>query len=126
MQQVVPALRITDYRRSKTFYVDGLGFAVEWEHRFEPHLPVFAQVTREGMTIFLTAHTGDCPVGGLVHFYVPDVDACCAEFESRGVAIPHPPSEDIPGLRDMTILDPDGNKLRFCQRLEDWQRTPPA
>ena len=40
MQNVYPALRITDYEKSKSFYVDGLGFRIEWEHRFAPHLPV--------------------------------------------------------------------------------------
>jgi hypothetical protein len=29
MQQVVPAMRITDYARSKAFYVDGLGFHID-------------------------------------------------------------------------------------------------
>ena len=28
-------------------------------------------------------------------------------------------------LRDMTVLDPDGNKFRFCTRLEDWKRASP-
>ena len=30
-QRVIPALRITNYERSKTYYVTTLGFAVEWE-----------------------------------------------------------------------------------------------
>ena len=55
---------------SKQFYVDGLGFQVDWEHRFEPGFPVFAQVSRDGLAFFLTEHTGDCPVGGLIHLYV--------------------------------------------------------
>jgi len=38
MQQVVPALRITNYVRSKAFYVDGLGFHIDWEHRFDESL----------------------------------------------------------------------------------------
>jgi catechol 2,3-dioxygenase-like lactoylglutathione lyase family enzyme len=75
------------------------------------------------MTVFLTEHKGDCSVGGLVHFYVPDVDAWNAEFESRGVRVTEPPNEDLPGLRTMTVADPDGNKLRICTRLEGWSRT---
>ncbi|EAD8123256.1 VOC family protein, partial [Listeria monocytogenes] len=46
MQKVIPALRITDYTRSKEFYIDGMGFQIDWEHRFEPHFPVFAQITK--------------------------------------------------------------------------------
>jgi catechol 2,3-dioxygenase-like lactoylglutathione lyase family enzyme len=122
MQRVMPTLRITDYARSKAFYVDGLGFQIDWEHRFEPHLPVFMQVSRDEMAFFLTQHTGDCPAGGLLHLYVSDVDAWHAEFVSRGVAIHEPPNQSLPGLRDMTIVDPDGNKLRICTRLPEWSR----
>ena len=93
------ALRITDEARSKAFYVDGLGFRVDWEHRFEPRFPVFMQVSRDGMSIYLTEHTGDCEAGGLVHFYVPDVDAWYAEFLARGVVVKEPPNEDLEGLQ---------------------------
>jgi catechol 2,3-dioxygenase-like lactoylglutathione lyase family enzyme len=122
VQQVVPALRITDEAVSRAFYVDRLGFQVEWEHRFQPDFPVFLRITRDGMTVFLTQHRDDCPPGALVHFYVADVDAWYTEFLSRGVAIHSPPSEDIPGLRDMLVVDPDGNKLRFCTLLSDTSR----
>jgi predicted enzyme related to lactoylglutathione lyase len=116
MQQVIPALRITNYARSKAFYVEGLHFTVAWEHRFEPGFPVFMELTREGMSIYLTEHSGDCQVGGLVHFFVPDVDAWYAEWQSQGIAI-EPPNEDLPGLRGIWITDPDGNQLRVMTRL---------
>lgn len=50
MQPVVPALRITNYERSKAFY-QALGFQVDWEHRFEPNFPVFMEISREGMSL---------------------------------------------------------------------------
>jgi hypothetical protein len=75
VQRVIPALRITNYERSRPYYVEVLGFAVEWEHRFAPRLPVFASIVRDGMQLYLTEHSGDCEVGGLVHFLIPDVDS---------------------------------------------------
>jgi catechol 2,3-dioxygenase-like lactoylglutathione lyase family enzyme len=117
-QFVVPALRITDYQRSKAFYVNGLGFHIEWEHRFEPHLPVFMQISREGLVFYLTQHSGDCQAGGLIHLFVPDVDAWFTELTRKGVPVRTPPSESIPGLRDMTVVDPDDNKLRVCTRVK--------
>jgi Glyoxalase superfamily protein len=95
---------------------------VEWEPRFTPQLPVFLCSKRDEMEILLTAHTGDCPVGGLVHLDVPDVDAWDAELQVKGVPVQEPPNESMQGLRDMTVVDPDGNKLRFCTRLEGWSR----
>jgi catechol 2,3-dioxygenase-like lactoylglutathione lyase family enzyme len=122
-QRVMPTLRITNYATSKKFYVEGLGFQVDWEHRFEPHFPVFMQVSRDGLAFFLTEHSGDCPVGGLIHLYVPDVDSWFVEFQARGVPVQEPPNECLQGLRSMTVLDPDGNKLHICTRLEEWSRT---
>lgn len=40
---VIPQLRITDARRSVAFYVDGLGFRIDWENRFEPGFLVSVQ-----------------------------------------------------------------------------------
>lgn len=72
-QTVTPQFRITDALRSIAFCVDGLGFKIDWEHRFEPEFPVFMQLTRAGQTIFLTEHAGDCQVGRAAYFVVPDV-----------------------------------------------------
>lgn len=113
-QRVIPALRITDYERSKTYYVETLGFAVEWEHRFEPHFPVFMSIIRDGMRIYLSEHTGDCQVGGLVHFVIANVDEWHAEFRTRGAVVAEAPNNDL-GFRNMTIVDPDGNQLRFME-----------
>ena len=113
-QRVISALRIIDYERSKAYYVNTLGFTVDWEHRFEPHFPVFMSVVRDGMQLYLTQHSGDCQVGGLVHFVIPDVDAWHREFRERGAKVAEAPNNDL-GFRNMTIVDPDGNQLRFME-----------
>jgi len=113
-QRVVPALRITSYERSKSYYVEKLGFAVEWEHRFGPNFPVFMSIARDGMQIYLSEHAGDCQVGGLVHFLIPDVDAWHREFKEQGAVVAEAPNNDL-GFRNMTVADPDGNQLRFME-----------
>jgi catechol 2,3-dioxygenase-like lactoylglutathione lyase family enzyme len=125
VQQVVPTLRITDYFASRAFY-ERMGFVVDWEHRFKPDFPVFMQISRDGMSLFLTQHSGDCTFGALVHIYVSDVDAWYAEFELRGVPVESAPNEDLPGLRSMMIHDPDGNKIAVHTRLKNWKRDSPA
>ena len=117
-QTVTPQFRITDARRSIAFYVDGLGFAIDWEHRFEPRYPVFMSLTRAGQTIFLTEHAGDCQVGGAAYLVVPDVDACYREFTARGIAPTSPPVDMPWGPREMVVTDPDGNRLRFATPSE--------
>ncbi|MGH9847416.1 MAG: glyoxalase superfamily protein, partial [Blastocatellia bacterium] len=97
--------------------VDGLGFTIEGEHRFAPGMPVFLTISRDGLSFYLTEHTGDCQVGGLVFLYVPDVDAWYEEWRNRGVPIRQPPANNLPGLRDMTVVDPDSNKICVLTRL---------
>jgi catechol 2,3-dioxygenase-like lactoylglutathione lyase family enzyme len=111
-QTVFPELRITDYARSKAFYVDGLGFQIDWEHRFEPNLPVFMQLTRAGQSLFLSEH-GNSKVGGAAYFFVPDVDAWYRDFTGAGVRPESPPTDAPYGIREMCVVDPDGNRLRF-------------
>lgn len=113
-QRVIPALRMTQYARSKEFYVEKLGFTLEWEHRFGPSMPVFCAIARDGMRIYLSEHRGDCEVGGLVHFLIDSVDAWHEEFRRRGVHASEAPNDSL-GFRNMTIKDPDGNQLRFME-----------
>ena len=114
IQTVIPQLRMTDAGRSLAFYA-ALGFTVDWEHRFDTGMPVFAQLTREGQTIFLSGHAGDCAVGGAIYFKVRDVDACARAFAAAGVPIVTAPWDTDWGTREMLLVDPDHNRLRFAQ-----------
>lgn len=119
MNAIVPTLRIRDYEAAKKFYLEGLGFQLDFEHRFEPGLPVFVQVSRDGMRMYLTQHAGDCDVPGLVYLYVPNVDTWQAELLGRGVVADDPPQDQPWGNRELQLTDPDGNRLRICTVLED-------
>jgi catechol 2,3-dioxygenase-like lactoylglutathione lyase family enzyme len=112
----VPTLRVKDARRSLALYRDQLGFAVDWEHQFEPGFPLFVSVSRDGVTLFLTEHP-ECAFGGLVYLRVEDVDALAAEFIGRGVALREPPADQPWRMREMSLRDPDDNELRFGQQL---------
>lgn len=118
-QTVIPQLRISSAVHSLKFYADGLGFAVDWTHQFEPGYPLFIQLTRAGQTIFLTEHAGDCQVGGAVYFIVPDADTCFSEFAGRAITAAEPPSNTPWGTREFVVTDPDGNRLRFASDLAE-------
>ena len=117
MQAVVPTLRIADAERSRRFYVDGMGFRVDWEWRHQPGFPVFLQISRAGMRLYLSEHEGDGVPGALVYLYVTDVDAWQAELLTRGVVAEHKPMDRPWGNREMLVRDPDGNRLCLCTAL---------
>jgi catechol 2,3-dioxygenase-like lactoylglutathione lyase family enzyme len=114
MNAIVPTLRTRDYDAAKKFYVEGLGFRVDFEWRHEPGFPVFAQVSRDAMRLYLTEHEGDCDGPGLVYLYVPDVDAWQRELLARGVLADAPPQDQPWGNRELQLTDPDGNRVRIC------------
>lgn len=39
LQPAIPILRIFDEAKARAFYLDFLGFRVDWEHRFGPDMP---------------------------------------------------------------------------------------
>ena len=111
MQRVVPALRITDAARARAFWVDALGFRVDWEWRDAPGAPAFSMLSRAGLSLYLTEREGDASPGARVYLYVADVDAWHAELAARGVAVETPPRTQPWGNREMLLRDPDGNRI---------------
>ena len=55
-----PLLRQFDEMQTRAFYVDFLGFTVDWQHRFGENFPLYQQVSLGGCVLHLTGHHGDC------------------------------------------------------------------
>ena len=59
---IIPILRSFDEGKLRAFYLDYLGFLIDWEHRFGPGMPLYLQVSRGDWIIHLSEHHGDaCP-----------------------------------------------------------------
>jgi catechol 2,3-dioxygenase-like lactoylglutathione lyase family enzyme len=101
---LAPFLRVADARASTEWY-RRLGFEQEFEHRFEPRLPLFVSVRRGPARLFLSEHRGDARPDTLVYLYVDDVDAVAAEFNVDAETAPW-------GTRELQLVDPDGNRIR--------------
>lgn len=109
-----PILRIFDEPKAKAFYVDFLGFTVEWEHRFEAGLPLYLEVSRGTCTLHLSEHHGDCCPGAAVRIDTGGLDELHAELRARNYGFARPGIEDKPwGTREMAVTDPFGNRLIF-------------
>ena len=113
----VPILRIFDEGQARAFYLDFLGFRVDWEHRFEPGLPLYLQVVRDACTLHLSGHHGDATPGSALRIPVADLDALHAELTGRGYAGARPGIVQQPWGREMAVIDPFGNRLVFTHNL---------
>ena len=112
--RVVPVLRTFDTDKATEFYVDYLGMKVDWEHRFEPGLPLYRQVSRGDLVLHLTEHHGDSTPGAVVYIYMTRVRDLCAELNERAsVGNNRPGLETDDGRTEFEVVDPFCNLLRF-------------
>jgi uncharacterized glyoxalase superfamily protein PhnB len=116
--RTTPILRIFDEVKAREFYVDFLGFKVDWEHRFEPGLPLYMQLSKDGCVLHLSEHHGDCSPGAAVRIETSDLDAFHAELALKRYKYARPGIENTPwGTREMSVKDPFGNRLTFTSAI---------
>jgi catechol 2,3-dioxygenase-like lactoylglutathione lyase family enzyme len=112
----IPILRIFSVEKAKEFYVGFLGFTVDWEHRFGDNFPVFMQMSRAGLKLFLSEHHGDGSPGVKVHVPMSGIDALRTELTAKNYRYMKPGIEEQPwGTREMTVIDPSGNHIIFSE-----------
>ncbi|WP_043739386.1 bleomycin resistance protein [Thioalkalivibrio nitratireducens] len=114
----VPVLHISNAERSCEFYCNKLGFQKNWQHQFEPGFPLFVSISRGSVTFFLTEHP-ESSAGAFVYIHAEDVDALAQELQARGVTLGQGPVSQPWGMREIQLEDPDGNRLRFGQDIEE-------
>ena len=115
-ERAIPVLRIFDVAKAREFYAGFLGMGWDWEHRFEADLPVFAQVSRGGLVLFLSEHFGDGTPGTKLILRMRGLDAFQAELLGKAYRHARPGIVEQPwGWRDMEIADPFGNRLVFSE-----------
>lgn len=114
--KVVPMLRILDKSKAEEFYIDWLGFKVEWEHRFFENAPVYMEISKAGVVLHLTEHHGDCMPGGKVYIICKGLKEYHRQLMNKNYPYNRPGLEvESSGALEMTVLDPFGNKLLFTE-----------
>jgi catechol 2,3-dioxygenase-like lactoylglutathione lyase family enzyme len=114
------ALNVRDLEAMKRFYVDLLGFAVEWEP--DPD-NVYLSSGIDNLALHRTrgaSMTGPLPRDespldhlGVIVRRPEDVDAWAAFLEGEGVAVEAKPRTHRDGARSCYVRDPDGNVLQI-------------
>ena len=107
------ALNVTRMAEMKRFYIDLLGFAVEWE-------PDPDNVYLSSGIDNLALHRADTVAAhgaldhlGLIVREAGDVDRWASFLEARGVLIAAQPRTHRDGARSCYFKDPDGNSVQI-------------
>lgn len=117
-QRVIPVLRMYDVAKAKEFYVDWLGFTIDWEHRFGENFPLYMQVSKNGAVLHLSEHYGDCSPGAKTLIEMPGLKnfhASLKEYKYFKPAV----EKAAWGDWSMELIDPFTNKLIFTEEVKE-------
>jgi catechol 2,3-dioxygenase-like lactoylglutathione lyase family enzyme len=116
--RAIPILRIFDEAKAREFYLDFLGFTLDWEHRFESDLPLYAQVSRGDLLIHLSEHHGDGTPGSAIFCEMTGIEQFHDDLIAKHYRYYRPGLEREPFGVTMTVHDGFGNRITFCERGE--------
>ncbi|MEM7195153.1 MAG: VOC family protein [Pseudomonadota bacterium] len=125
---IEPTIKCSDISASIEFYTQILDFGVLVAPDPDPSafMSKYACLEREGDCVHLSSHAGDGCFGGLFYVRVDDIDKLYAGFTENGLDINMPcsgaglriaPVDQTWGMREFSVVDPDGNKLTFGHEL---------
>ena len=107
---------VTDVGRSLAFYLERLGFIEEFKLG-DP--PTYAIIERDMVQLHLMPASQAAEALGLssIYVFVAGVDALHDQLVARGCPIDSAPQDYFYGMREMSVRDPDGNRLTFGEEV---------
>ena len=120
MARAYPCLRIGSYDEAMPFYLDFLGFKVDFEYRRDENAPVYMGISkgkspgisRGELALHLTEHTQQ-PLGIGVVMDVESVNDLYEELKSKTPGMPEVLVDQAWGKTELHLRDPFENKLVF-------------
>jgi catechol 2,3-dioxygenase len=109
-------LTVKDLARSRTFYVDLLGFIVSDEDRDTLYLRGVAEACHHSLVLKRAADAPVCERVGMRVFTEEDLEKAKNHFEARG--LPAAYVERPHQGRTLHVADPLGTPLEFCATME--------
>ncbi len=104
--------------KATEFYIDYLGFQIDWKHRFEEGLPLYMQVSRGDVLLHLSEHHGDGIPGTAIFIPTTNLEEFNNELLAKQYKYLRPGIiEQDWGMKEMHVVDPFGNRLRFAERI---------
>src|SRR6185312_968201 len=118
-QKTIPIFRIYSLEKAREFYVDFLGFKVDWQHTFEPGAPVYMQVSRGDFALHLSEHHGDGTPGSVAYVYSTGVEELHRELYAKNYRHNRPGLQRQDwGMLEVAVVDPFNNRIVFGEHTD--------
>jgi len=104
-----------DVGKAREFYIDFLGFEVEFEHRFEPDLPLYMGLARGDCRLHLSEHHGDGAPGANIRIAMQGIEEFHRQLLGKLYRYARPGLEETLWAREVRLSDPFANRLVFFE-----------
>ena len=112
LRKIMPIIPLSDVPAGIAWYREVLGFSINYAQHD------LGVMDRDSVRLLLVARTPQHTGIAGCNAYIRDADALYEELLAKGAPIPAPPVSQPWGLREFTVIDPEGNTLTFSQTFE--------
>lgn len=114
---VTPIFRIFDLQKALNFYIEWLGFRVDWEDQSEKGF-MYMQVSRGDIVLHLTSHSGDSSPGSKAMAEISGLLAYHHQLTQKDHLFERPSLEKTcwsDKVMQTEVTDPFGNRIVFVE-----------
>ncbi|MCG9514055.1 glyoxalase superfamily protein [Acinetobacter pittii] len=111
---ITPILRIFDIELAQSFYLDFLGFQLDWQHQFEENFPLYLQISKDDCVIHLSEHFDDASPHSAIRIYWEHIYELHSELSQKDYKFSKPQIEKTDWeTLELSITDPFSNRIIF-------------
>nr|WP_255723416.1 glyoxalase superfamily protein [Sporosarcina sp. ACRSL] len=119
-RMITPIFRIFDIEKAHAFYLDYLGFQLDWQHQFAENTPLYFQISKDGTVLHLSEHHGDASPGSAIRINTDDLSSYHAELSEKEYRFANPSIEKTPwNTIELRVTDPFSNRIIFYEDYKE-------
>ncbi|MBU7592554.1 glyoxalase superfamily protein [Metabacillus halosaccharovorans] len=115
---ITPILRMFELEKAKEFYIDFLGFKIDWSHQYEENMPIYCQISLDHIILHLSEHHGDSSPGSAIRIKLNNINQFHSILQAKKYAFSNPALEKSPwNTVELTVIDPFFNRITFYEEM---------
>lgn len=107
--------------KAKEFYIDFLGFNLDWTHHYEENMPAYCQLSlNDDIILHLSEHHGDSSPGSAIRIKIDNLKRYHSSLQKKRYKYANPALEKTQwNTIELTVIDPFYNKITFYELIEE-------
>ena len=116
---ITPIFRIFDIEKADSFYIEYLGFKMDWKHQYAENMPYYFQVSLNEDVLHLSEHHGDASPGSSIRIKMDNLKEYHTSLSRKEYTYAKPGIEKTPwDTMELTVTDPFSNRITFYEEIK--------